>query len=80
LTDQDFTQLRYWFDIAVKALIGVVVSIVGMDYRAVKNSLHELEQSKYEMGMEVQILKANLVHIQAQIERVDKKLDKVLEK
>jgi hypothetical protein len=80
LTDQDFTQLRYWFDIAVKALIGVVVSIVGMDYRAVKNSLHELEQSKYQMGMEVQILKANLVHIQAQIERVDQKLDKALEK
>jgi len=78
--DQDFTQLRYWFDIAVKALIGVVVSIVGMDYRAVKNSLHELEQSKYQMGMEVQILKANLVHIQAQIERVDQKLDKALEK
>jgi hypothetical protein len=80
LTDQDFTQLRYWFDIAVKALIGVVVSIVGMDYRAVKNSLHELEQSKYQMSMEVQILKANLVHIQAQIERVDQKLDKALEK
>ncbi len=80
MTDQDFTQLRYWFDIAVKALIGVVVSIVGMDYRAVKNSLHELEQSKYQMGMEVQILKANLVHIQAQIERVDQKLDKALEK
>jgi hypothetical protein len=30
--------------------------------------------------MEVQILKANLVHIQAQIERVDQKLDKALEK
>lgn len=80
MTDQDFTQLRYWFDLAVKAIIGVVISIVGMDYRAVKNSLHELEQSKYVMQMEVQVLKADLLHIQNQIERMDKKLDRVLEK
>jgi len=58
----------------------VVISIVGMDYRSVKNSLHELEQSKYQVTMEVQILKAELNNIQSQIERMDKKLDKVLEK
>ena len=80
MTDGDFTQLKYWFDLAIKAIIGVVISIVGMDYRAVKNSLHELEQSKYQVTMEVQILKAELNNIQSQIERIDKKLDKVLEK
>lgn len=80
MTDQDFTQLRYWFDLAIKAIIGVVISIVGMDYRAVKNSLHELEQSKYVMQMEVQVLKADLLHIQNQIEKMDKKLDRVLDK
>ncbi len=80
MTDGDFTQLKYWFDLAVKAIIGVVISIVGMDYRAVKNSLHELEQSKYQVTMEVQILKAELNNIQTQIERMDKKLDRVLEK
>ncbi len=80
MTDGDFTQLKYWFDLAVKAIIGVVISIVGMDYRAVKNSLHELEQSKYQVTMEVQILKAELNNIQSQIERMDKKLDRVLEK
>jgi peptidoglycan hydrolase CwlO-like protein len=80
LTDGDFTQIRYWFDLAIKAIIGVVISIVGMDYRSVKNSLHELEQSKYQVTMEVQILKAELNNIQSQIERMDKKLDKVLEK
>jgi len=51
-----------------------------MDYRSVKNSLHELEQSKYQVTMEVQILKAELKNIESQIERIDKKLDKVLEK
>ncbi len=80
MSEGDFTQLRYWFDLAVKAIIGVVISIVGMDYRSVKNSLHELEQSKYQVTMEVQILKAELNNIQSQIERMDKKLDKVLEK
>jgi len=80
LTDGDFTQIRYWFDLAIKAIIGVVISMVGMDYRSVKNSLHELEQSKYQVTMEVQILKAELKSIESQIERIDKKLDKVLEK
>ena len=80
MTDHDFTQIRYWFDLAIKAIIGVVISIVGMDYRSVKNSLHELEQSKYQVTMEVQILKAELNAIKSQIERMDKKLDKVLEK
>ena len=80
MTDGDFTQLKYWFDLAIKAIIGVVISIVGMDYRSVKNSLHELEQSKYQVTMEVQILKSELNTIRAQIERMDKKLDKVLEK
>jgi hypothetical protein len=80
LSEGDFTQLKYWFDLAVKAIIGVVISIVGMDYRSVKNSLHELERSKYQVTMEVQILKAELNNIQSQIERIDKKLDRVLEK
>jgi hypothetical protein len=80
LTEQDVTQFRYWIDLAIKAVIGVVISIVGMDYRSVKNSLHELEQSKYQVTMEVQILKAELNTIRNQIDRIDKKLDKILEK
>ncbi len=80
MTEQDVTQFRYWIDLAIKAVIGVVISIVGMDYRSVKNSLHELEQSKYQVTMEVQILKAELNTIRNQIDRIDKKLDKILEK
>lgn len=80
MTDGDFTQIRYWLDLAIKALIGVVISIVGMDYRSVKNSLHELEQSKYQVTMEVQILKAELNGIKNQIDKLDKKVDKLLEK
>jgi hypothetical protein len=80
LSTEDFTHLKYWFDLAVKAIIGVVVSIVGMDYRAVKNSLHELEEAKYRVTMEVQVMQTELNHIRNQIERIEHKLDKVLER
>jgi peptidoglycan hydrolase CwlO-like protein len=80
LSEQDFTQIKTWLDLAVKAIIGIVISIVGMDYRAVKNSLHELEESKYRVTSEVQIIQAELNHIKNQIDRIDKKLDKVLDK
>lgn len=80
MSTEDFTHLKYWFDLAVKAIIGVVVSIVGMDYRAVKNSLHELEEAKYRVTMEVQVMQTELNHIRNQIERIEHKLDKVLER
>ncbi len=80
MTEQDLTQFKTWLDLAVKAAIGVVISIVGMDYRSVKNSLKELEESKYRTTMEVQIIQAELGHIKSQLERLDKKLDKVLDK
>jgi hypothetical protein len=80
LTEQDLTQFKTWLDLAVKAAIGVVISIVGMDYRSVKNSLKELEESKYRTTMEVQIIQAELTHIKSQLERLDKKIDKVLDK
>lgn len=80
MTDGDFTQLRYWLDLAVKALIGIVISIVGMDYRSVKNSLHELEESKYRVTMEVQVIQTELSHIKQRLERIEQKLDRILDK
>lgn len=80
MTDSDFTQLRYWLDMAIKAVIGVVISIVGLDYRAVKNSLHELEESKYKVTMEVQVIQAELALIKQRLERIEGKLDRVLDK
>lgn len=80
MTDQDFTQVRYWLDMAIKAVIGVVISIVGLDYRSVKNSLHELEESKYKVTMEVQVIQSELAFIKQRLERIEQKLDRVLEK
>lgn len=76
----DVTELRYWLDIAIKAIIGVLISIIGLDYKAVKNSLRELEESKYHVSVDVQVIQAELSHIKSRLDRIDGKLDKALEK
>lgn len=78
MTDADFTKIQYWFELMIKAGIGIVVSIVGLDYRAVKNSLKELEVHKYQMAAEVQIINSELASIKGRLERIDGKLDKAL--
>lgn len=80
MTDHDIMQFRYWLDMAIKAVIGIVISIVGLDYRAVKNSLHELEENKYRLSAEVQVVRAELSLIKERLERIDNKLDKVIGK
>lgn len=74
----DVTELRYWLDLAIKGLIGIVVSIVGMDYRQVKNSLEELQQSKFQMTMQVQVMQSELGSMKQRLERIEEKLDRVL--
>lgn len=78
MTEGDFTKVQYWFDMIIKAAIGVVVSIVGLDYRAVKNSLKELEENKYRIAAEVQIINTELTNIKLRLDRIEGKLDKVL--
>lgn len=80
MTSGDITELRYWLDLLIKGIIGIVISFVGMDYRSVKNSLQELEQSKYNLTMQVQVMQVELLAVKDRLERIEKKLDKVLER
>ena len=66
----DITGLHYWMDIAIKIAIGVLVSIIGMDYRAMKNSLKELEENKYKLTAEVQLVENRLDRIEGKLDRV----------
>lgn len=61
-------------------MIGVVVSVVGMDYRHVKNTLEELQQSKFRVGTQVEIVQVELSAIKQRLDRIDQKLDRVLVK
>lgn len=76
----DFTEIKYWFDILIKAVIGVLVSIIGLDYRAVKNSLHELETHRYAVSAEVQVIQTELMYIKNRLDKIDAKLDKALDR
>ena len=74
----DITELRYWIDLAIKMAIGVLVSIIGLDYRSVKNSLQELQENKYRTSVEVQVIQAELTNIKVRLDRIETKLDKAL--
>lgn len=76
----DITELRYWIDLAIKMAIGVLVSIIGLDYRSMKNSLQDLQENKYRISTEVQIIQAELGTIKTRLDRIESKLDKALEK
>jgi tetrahydromethanopterin S-methyltransferase subunit G len=76
----DITELKYWLDIIIKAAIGVLISIIGLDYKAVKNSLHELETHKYTVTAEVQVIQTELAYIKGRLDKIDAKLDKVLDR
>ena len=80
MTTGEVTELRYWIDLAIKAFIGVVVSIVGLDYRNLKGSLHDLEQTKYHLTAQVQVLQNEVNGIKDRLDRIEKKLDRVLDK
>lgn len=76
----DVTELRYWIDIAIKMAIGVLVSIIGLDYRSVKNSLQELQDNRYRTTVEVQVLQSELNNIKVRLDRIEGKLDRALSK
>jgi len=76
----DVTEMRYWLDLLIKGGIGIVVSLIGMDYRQVKTSLQELEQSKYRITMEVQVMQNELSGVKDRLDRIEKKLDRVLDR
>jgi predicted nucleic acid-binding Zn-ribbon protein len=51
-----------------------------MDYRQVKNSLNELEHSKYELTMHVEVMQNEMVSIKDRLQRIENKIDRILEK
>jgi len=80
MTTGEVTELRYWIDLAIKAVIGVIVSLVGLDYRNLKGSLHDLEQTKYQLTAQVQVLQNEVNGIKDRLDRIEKKLDRALER
>ena len=76
----DVTKLTYWLDIIIKTMIGIVVTLAGMDYRQVKSSLEELEQSKFKMTTQIEVLQVEVKGMANRLEKIDQKLDQLLER
>lgn len=76
----DVTKVTYWLDIIIKTAIGVVVTLAGMDYRQVKGTLKDLETSKYKLTTQVEVLQVEVKGMSNRLERIDQKLDQLLER
>jgi len=77
---KDLLEIKYWLDILIKAIIGIVVGIVGFDYRAMKDTLGDLERTKYNLQLQVQAVEIQLKNFESSLDKIDKKLDKALDK
>lgn len=80
MTSQDFTKVAYWVDMAIKGSIAIVMGIIGMDYKAVRSSLKDLEEKKYLVVQEIAILRNSLVITEARLDRIERKIDNLLER
>lgn len=78
MSQEDILTVSYWVSLAIKAAIGIVVTMVGLDYRNVKNSLRELEQAKYSMSADIQVIRYETTAISGRLTLIDAKLDKAL--
>lgn len=75
MTTEDTVQIKGWLDLIIKAIIGLVVSLIGWDYKNLKESLFDLQTSKYQLTTQVEVARNELTHVKNAIERIEKKLD-----
>lgn len=76
----DLTKVTYWLDLIVKAIVGIFVTLVGMDYKQVKSSLQDLEASKYKLSTQVEVVQVEVRGFSTRLDRIENKLDQLIEK
>jgi hypothetical protein len=76
----DFTKVTYWIDLIVKGLIGIFVTLVGLDYKHVKSSLQDLEASKYKLSLQIEVMQVELKGFNGRLDRIENKLDQIIER
>lgn len=75
MTDSDVATIKVWLDLGLKAIIGLIVSVVGWDYKNAKETLQDLQKNKYELQAQTHILQREVQDIKRYLERIEKKLD-----
>ena len=75
MTTEENTQLKGWLDIIIKGVIGLIVTLIGWDYKNLKDALSGLQNSKYELTTQVEVARYEIAHIKNSLDRIEKKLD-----
>lgn len=75
MTNDDSVQLKGWLDIIIKGVIGLIVTLIGWDYKNLKDSLSSLQNSKYELTTQVEVARYEITHVKNSLDRIEKKLD-----
>lgn len=75
MTESDVATIKVWLDLGLKAIIGLIVSVVGWDYKNAKETLQDLQKNKYELQAQTHILQREVQDIKRYLERIEKKLD-----
>jgi len=75
MSESEIATLKTWLDLGLKAIIGLIVSIVGWDYKNAKEALQDLQKNKYELQAQTQILQREVQDIKRYLERIEKKID-----
>lgn len=80
MTSDQVLGIGYFVDLGIKAVIGILVALIGMDYRETKSSLQDLERAKYQLQIDISVVKTEAQSIKDRLASIERKLDKALEK
>jgi len=80
MTATTFVQFQYWLDIGIKAIIGIGIALIGADYKAVKDMLHDLEGAKNIAGSERAVLTSIAAANNLRLDRIESKIDRIIER
>ena len=80
MTPEKLRFVEYYVDIAVKGLIAVAISFGGYHFKKATDDIEELKKLNAEKTTKISILEVAQVGISKQIDRIESKLDKLIER
>lgn len=72
--------MAHYFDMLVKAIIAIVLSLAGYQFKRLGDTVDLVQNENAKQESRIAVLESNMVHSQKQLERIEIKVDKVLDK
>ena len=67
MSQADITDFKYWLDMAIKGVIGLLIGLAGIEYRGVKNKIEDLELAKHEMRSDILVIRNDISTVKDQV-------------